>query len=103
MTSLDTPNPSEDPSGAFAQRWLLGVGLFLPGLIGIDLFAWLVMGRPVALAPAVLLHVWWAEALHLLHLVLMIAAGVLLTAAAFWLPWVIGGITLRAYRSLRHR
>lgn len=103
MTSLDTPNPTEDPSDAFAQRWLLGVGLFLSGLIGIDLVAWLVMGRPAALAPAALLHAWWVEALHLLHLVLVIAGGVLLVAASFWLPWLIGGAALRVYRALRHR
>lgn len=103
MTSLDITNPPEDPNGAFAQRWFLGTGLFVLGLIGIDLITWLVMGRPVALAPAVLLHAWWGEALHLLHLVLVVAVGVLLTAAAFWLPWVIGGIALRVYRFLRHR
>lgn len=103
MTSLDTSNPPEDPSGAFAQRWIVGAGLFLSGLIAIDLIAWLAMGRPAALAPAVLLHVWWGEVLHLLHLVLAIAVAVLLTAAAFWLPWLIGGIALRGYRALRHR
>lgn len=103
MTSLDTPNPSQDPSGTFAQRWFLGAGLFILGLLGIDLIAWLAMGRPAALAPAVLLHVWWAEASRLLHLALVIAVGVFLTAAGFWLPWVTGGIALRVYRALRHR
>lgn len=103
MMSVDTSNSPQDPSGAFAQRWLVGAGFFLSSLIAIDLIMWLVMGRPTVLAPAVLLHAWWGETLHLLHLVLVVAVGVLLTAAAFWLPWAIGGIALRVYRFLRHR
>lgn len=103
MTSLDTTNPPRDPNDAFAQRWLLGIGFFILGLFGVDLIAWLVMGRPAALAPAGLLHAWWGEVSHLLHLALMMAMGVLLTATSFWLPWATGGIALRVYRALRDR
>lgn len=103
MSSPETHDQPADADTAMALRWLLGTPIFLIALFGIDVVAWLVSGKPAALAPTVMLDAWWLEAMHLMHLVLALAVGVFLAAAGFWVPWLAGGFALRSYRALCHR